>query len=170
MDNQKGLPAGTTGFTLIEMLIYAAIFMIIAGSMTLFAVAMLRSGEQADYQVEVSDNTRFLIQKMERIIQGATAINSPAVGGTSSTLSVNTASTSANPFVVDRANGVVRLTMASGASVPLTNSFVTVSSLSFRTYSYGSSTKNTIRFRAKVDSVDPVHPASSSIDIFISVQ
>lgn len=158
------------GFTLIEMLLYAAIFMIVAGGMTLFAVAMLRSGEKADYQVEVSDNTRFLIQKMERIIQGATAINSPAVGGTSSTLSVNTASTSANPMVVDLANGVIRLKMASGTPEPLTNGFVNISSLSFRTYNYGTSTKNTIRFRAKVDSVDPVNPASSSIDIFISVQ
>ena len=152
------------------MLLYAAIFVIIAGGMTLFAVAMLRTTEQTDYQVEISDNTRFLIQKMQRIIQGATAINSPAVGGTSSSLSVNTASTSANPLIIDLSNGVVRLKMASGTPLPLTNSFVTVSSLSFKNYDYGTSTKNTIRFRAKVISVDETYPASSSIDIFISRQ
>ena len=156
------------GFTLIEMLLYASIFMIVTGGMTLFAVAMLRSAERADYQVEVSDNSRFIIQKIQRIVQGATTINSPAVGVTASTLSVNTASVSANPFVIDLSGGVLRLKMATGTPIPLTNSFVTVSSLSFSNYSYGSSTKNTIRFRAKINSVDPMRPASSSIDIFIS--
>lgn len=158
------------GFTLIEMLLYAVIFMIVVGGMTLFAISMLRSAERADYKLEVSDNSRFLVQKMQRIIQGATAINSPAVGATASSLSVNTASTSANPFVIDRVNGVVRLTMAGGTPIPLTNSLVTVSSMSFRNYDYGPSTKNTIRFRAKVESVDPINPASSSVDIFISVR
>ena len=158
------------GFTLIEMLLYAAIFTIVAGGMTVFAVAMLQSAEQTDYRVEVSDNTRFLVQKMQRVIQGATVINSPAVGGTSSSLSVNTASTSANPFVVYASGGILLLKMASATPVPLTNSFVTVSSLSFRNYDYGTTTKNTIRFRAKVESINPIHPASSSIDIFISRQ
>ena len=158
------------GFTLIEMLLYASIFTIVAGGMTVFAVAMLQSAEQTDYRVEVSDNARFLVQKMQRGIQGATAINSPAVGGTSSSLSVNTASTSANPFVVYASGGILFLTMASSTPIPLTNSFVTVNSVSFRNYDYGVSTKNTIRFRATVESVNPIHPASSSIDIFISRQ
>ncbi len=166
----NGLPAGKAGFTLIEILLYSAIFMIVIGAMMLFAYSMLSSAGRSDATLEVSDNTRFLIQKFQRTIQGATTVNSPAVGVTSTTLSVNTASASSNPNVFDLSDGAVRLKMAPSSPLPLTNSLVTVSSLSFTNFKFSTDTKNTIRVRAKIQSVEPYNPVSSSIDIFISVQ
>lgn len=160
----------SAGFTLIESLIYALIFVIVVGGMMMFAISMLTSSERANAQLEVSDNARFLIQKFERTIQGATAINSPGIGASASSLSVTTASASSNPNVFDLSGGVIRLKQASGTPLPLTNSMVTVSSLSFTNYRLSTETKNTIRIRAKIQSVDPLRPVSSSIDIFISIQ
>ena len=162
-----------SGFTLVEMLMYALIFVIVVGGMMVFAIAMLTSSERADTQVEIADNTRFVIQKLQRTLQGATAINSPAVGVTAGTLSVNTASTAANPYIFDVVGGVLRLTRTTGAGAiafPLTNSSVTVSSLSFQNYSFSINTKNTINVHLKIDSVEPIRPVSSSIDVFISVR
>ena len=158
------------GFTLIETLMYAVIFVIVVGGMVSYAFAMLTSSHRTNTQIEVTDNARFLTQKLQRAIQGASSINSPLVGNSASSLSITTASSSMNPLVIDLNNGVVRFKKASNSPIAITNSFVTVSSLSFTNYSYSTATKNTIRVKAKITSVEPNRPASSSIDIFISVQ
>ncbi|MEK7616350.1 MAG: prepilin-type N-terminal cleavage/methylation domain-containing protein [Patescibacteria group bacterium] len=169
-NNNRVSSNNQAGFTLIEMLIYAIIFVIFVGGIVMSSFSLLSSSQRTNSQIEVADNARFLTQKMQRIIQGATVINSPTVGNSAATLSVNTADTSSNPFVIDLSNGVVRLKRGSGAPLALTNSFVTVTSLSFKNYSYSTITKNTIRIQANVISVEPNQPASTSIDVFISAQ
>lgn len=171
----KGLPAGKAGFTLIEVLIYALIFVIVVGGMMLYAIAMLTSSERADTRVEVADNSRFMIQKLQRVIQGAVKINSPAVNASDATLSLDTATASWNPFTMyvvnfGPASGSLLFRKGAAAPVLITDSFVKISSVSFKNYSFSTSTKNTIRFKAKVQSVEPYHPVSNSIDIFISIQ
>ena len=164
---KKGLPAG---FTLIEMLIYALIFMIFVGGMVSLASALLTTSQRANTQIEVSDNAQFLTQKLQRAIQGATSIDFPAIGASAPSISITTASASANPLVIDLADGVVRIKKSSGAAIPITNSYVIVSSLSFTNYSYSAMTKNTVRARAIITSVEPYNPASTSIDFFISIR
>ena len=158
------------GSTLIEVLIYAVIYVIVVSGMVIYAFAMLMSSEKSDMRVEVADNARFLVQKMERILQGAVSVNSPVAGVSSDTLSINTATTSWNPFVIDVASDSLRFKRGLSSAVPITNSLVIVSSVSFKNYSFSTSTKNTIRMKAKVTSIEPNSPTSSSIDIFISIQ
>lgn len=158
------------GYTLIEVLIYTAIFVVFVGGMMLLAISMLTASQRANTQVEVADNSRFMIQKLQRVLQGASAINSPAVGASAASLSLNTATASWNPFVIDVVSGSLRFKKGSAAPIPITNSMVAVSSISFRNYSFSANTRNTIRFKAKVSSVEPFRPASNSIDIFISIQ
>ena len=158
------------GSTLIEVLIYAVIYMIVIGGMMIYAFAMLTSSQRVDTQIEVADNARFVVQKMQRVLQGATVITSPAVGASASSLSITTATASWNPFVVDVASGSLRFKKGSAEAIPITNGFVTISSVSFKNYSFSPSTKNTIHVKANVSSVGAFAPASSSIDIFISIQ
>ena len=158
------------------MILYVAIFGIVAGGMVLFAFAMLTSAQRADQRLEVADNARFAIQKLQRVLQSTVSINSPAVGAPSAnSLSLTTATASWNPFVIDvatsgAASGSLRFKAGSAAAVPITNTFVKVSSVSFRTYSFSTNTKNTIRVKAKVTSIELSSPASDSIDLFISIQ
>ena len=158
------------GFTLIEVLVYAIIFALLVGTMTLFAFSMLNGSTKADMQLEVTDNARFVTQKLQYILHGATSVDSPVVGSSAASLSITTATTSWNPFVIDVSNGALRFKKGSAAAVPLTDSFVRISSVSFKTYAFSDSTKNTVRFKAQVASVNPLQPASSSIDIFISIR
>src|SRR3989344_4238389 len=158
------------GFTLIEILLYAAIFVIVVGGMVTYAFAMLSSSQRADTQLEVADNARFMVQKLQRVLQGASSINTPIVGSSGASLSINTATASWNPFVIDVVSGSLRFKKGSAPAVPITNSMVNVSSISFKNYSFSTNTRNTIRLQAQVSSVDPYRPASSSIDIFISIQ
>ena len=160
----------THEFTLLEVLIYLGIFVILLRGFMLFAFSMLTASQRAITQIEIADNSRFTIQKLQRVLQGAKAINSPAIGASAASLSINTATASWNPFVIDVANGALRFKKGTAAPIPITNSLVTVSSVSFKNYSFSPNTKNTIRFKARITSVDPLRPASNSIDIFISIQ
>src|SRR3989344_6466954 len=148
------------GFTLIEVLIYMVIFSLLVGTMMLFAFAMLSGAQRTDMQIEVTDNARFATQKLQRIIQGAVSVNSPAVGSSSTSLSLTTATASWNPFVIDVASGSLRFKKGSAEAIPITNGFVTISSVSFKNYSFSTSTKNTIHVKANVSSVGAFSTAS----------
>lgn len=158
------------GFTLIETLLYVAIFAIFVGGMIVFAFAMLTAAQRADETIEVADNARFAMQKIQRAIQVATAVNSPAVGASANSLSLSTATASWNPFIIDVADGSLRFKAGSATAVLITNSFVTVSSVSFFNYSFSTGTKNTMRVQARVASRIPASTASTSIDFFVSIQ
>ncbi len=159
-----------TGFTLIETLLYSAIVVVIIGSMIGMSYALIRTSNRLEYQTEVNENAQFLTNKIAWVLKGATNINSPAVNTNGATLSVNTSSLSFNPFVFDLSGGAVRLKVGTAVAVPITNGHVTVSSLSFSNFSFADNSKNTIRVRALLESVDPEKSASGSIDLFITVQ
>ena len=57
------------GTTLIEVLVYSMIFIIVVGGMMMLAFAMLTSAEQANSQIEVSDNARLFIQNVEVMVR-----------------------------------------------------------------------------------------------------
>jgi hypothetical protein len=139
--------------------------------MAYFIFSMSQTARQTNSKIAVTENSLFLMQKVEDIVKGATQINSPPAGaGPSTTLSVNTSETSENPNIFDLVDGVVRLKRGSADPVPLTNMDVVASSLSFQRFDYSTRTKSTIRFRVHIQSKDNTLPASSSVDYFISIQ
>ena len=158
------------GFTLIEVLIYMAIFVIFIGGMVLIAFAMLTAHQRALSQIEVADNERFLIQKLQRIIQGATSINNVAGSGSSS-LSLNTPTPTENPTVISLVNGTVLLQKANlSYAIPLTNSWVQVSNLTFTYTIFSAGTKGTVRVQAHFVNNDAERPIPSDLDTYISLQ
>lgn len=162
---------GNKGYTLIETIIYVAIFVVVVGSMMLFAITMFLASERADTQIEVADNSRFLIQKLQRALQGASAVTVPVVGANGVNLAIVTASAASNTMTFTLQNGV--LTSQRGNLAPpkaITNSAVVVSNLKFTNYSFSTNSLNTVRVQATIKSVEPTRPASSSIDVFISVR
>jgi type II secretory pathway pseudopilin PulG len=160
------------GFTLIETIIYFGVLTAIIGAMVVFTSSLLLSDRHNDARVELVDNSQFVLQRVSRVLRGAQQINSPAVGAPSSaTLSINTASTSLNPFIFDVANGALRLKVGSQMPVNITTSGVTLSSVSFQNFSFSGRSKNTVRFRATFRSVDPnATQASLSLDTFLSIR
>lgn len=157
------------GFTLIEVLIYSAILVIILGGILVTFYSILGTSDSLRYRIELVENSKFLEQKFRWAITGAAQIDSPVIGGTSATLSLNKPGV-ANPLIFDLDNGMVRIASGSETPIPLTNSFVIVTSLSFENYSFSGNTQNTVRVRVDLESRYVPVRATTSIDLFISVQ
>lgn len=142
------------GFTLIEFLLYigiVGIVLLVAGAIclnVLFGKAKLMAIE------EVSQNTRFTIEKIADRVRNANTINSPTQGVSTSTLSLQMADSAKNPTVFDLSSGVVRITEGTGSAVNLTSSEVTVTNLQFSNISY-SNTPGTVRIQMTVKLTNP---------------
>lgn len=123
-----------SGFTLIEVLLYSAI---VAGmlSAVIFGVyQLLESHEKLTLQNEVVSSRQFVMGKLRWALHGAT-VNTPAVGATSATLSVNKQGYAYNPLIFSVIDGVLQL--QSGATVtPLTSSAVLADAWVFEHYDF----------------------------------
>lgn len=118
------------GFTLIEILIYSAIITGILTVSLFTAYQLISSEERVVMRRELTENQKFVLQKLAWILTNVSAINSPAASSTGSTLSVNRLNYSYNPLVLSLSDGALQLT--SGATVtPITNHYASVTALSF---------------------------------------
>lgn len=132
------------GFTLIELLLYISIASIIVfttASMLRFTLE-LRVKNQTIAEVE-QEGTQ-LMQLITQTIRNATAVNSPSLGNSATSLSLEVIDSASNPTVFDLSSGAVRITEGTGVATNLTSSRVTVSNLNFQNLSR-SGTPNTIR-------------------------
>ena len=71
------------------------------------------------------------MQKIAWVLDDASAINTPVANTTSSTLSVDKASSTQNSYVFDITDGVARLAVGGAAPVPLVSDRVIVDELTF---------------------------------------
>lgn len=119
------------GFTLIEVLIYSALIaMIISGS--LIAVYQIIEGSNSiQNKIITEQEANFLISKIRWAFTGATAINFPANGASSSTLSINKANYSENPIVFDLSSNNLRIKKGAGNPEILNNQNVAINNLIF---------------------------------------
>ncbi len=125
-----------SGFTLIETLMYSAI---VTGFLT-FALTisyqLIDSSDRSTDLVELNENQQFVTEKIGWALSNVSAINTPASGVTSATLSVNRLSYSGNPIVISLSGGIVYISTSSLPAVPLTNSRVTISGLIFKNLNF----------------------------------
>jgi len=142
------------GFTLIEFILYigiVGIVLLVVGAIglnVLFGKAKLTAIE------EVSQISRFTMEKIADGVRNAQAINSPAQGASASALSLQMASSSKNPTVFDLSSGVVRITEDTGSAVDLTSSEVVVTNLQFSNISYPG-TPGTVRIQMTAKPSNP---------------
>lgn len=122
------------GFTLIEILVYAAITTVILTFGVLTLYQFVGSADRLRNLKEIAENKAFLEQKIIWTLQGVSAINSPSAGATTTSLSVTKINFSDNPVVIDLSDGVARLKRGSNAVNPITNEYVEVKDLTFHNY------------------------------------
>ncbi|MFH1346921.1 MAG: prepilin-type N-terminal cleavage/methylation domain-containing protein [Spirochaetota bacterium] len=97
------------GFTLIEILIYSALTSIIIGGSLVAVYQIIESSDGIYDKIVIEQEANFLLQKIKWTLTGATTINVPPIGATSSTLSVNKANFSDNPIIIDLNSNNLRL-------------------------------------------------------------
>lgn len=125
------------GFTLIELLLYIAIASIIVFTTAALLQFTLQSKVKNQTIAEVEQQGTQVMQIITQTVRNATAINSPTIGNSAASLSVDTT-------VFDLSGGSIRIKEGAGVAVNLTSSKVTASSLNFQNLSRAG-TPNTIR-------------------------
>lgn len=120
-----------TGFTLVETLVYIAIFSFFIGSLVLFMNTLTISRLNNQITLEVNNQASQIIRNITSSIENAKAINSPILGSTSQTLSLVPYNSIYNPTIFYLNNGTLFMTEGANAPIPLSNNKVIVSNLIF---------------------------------------
>lgn len=118
------------GFTLIEMLIAMALFVIVVASFIGILALVTKVQVQSSSMAAVDQESQFLLQKIQYYVGTASLVDIPTSTPTS-TLKVDVASSSLDPTYITLASGTVYLQQGGGALQALTSNKVTVSNLSF---------------------------------------
>ncbi len=152
-------------FTLIEVLIYTAIFGMMVGFLVLTLYRTLDTQTSNQDRVTVDTEADFLMRKMLWGLDGATAINLPASGATGTTLSITRANFSGNPLVFDATSGVFHMSRAGNGAIPLTGSNVKITSLIFQHFAQAGNSPEgvSIRFGIAASSTNSSLLASTTL-------
>jgi len=143
-----------SGFTLIELLLYVAISSVILLATSFFLQTLLESRIKNQTIAEVEQQGLHVMQIINQTLRNADIIDSPALGTSAASLSINTYTPTNNPTVFDLAGGAVRIKEGTASVVPLTNSRITASGLTFQNLSR-TSTPGTIRIQFTLTHVNP---------------
>ncbi|MEK7624567.1 MAG: hypothetical protein AAB404_02530 [Patescibacteria group bacterium] len=152
------------GFTLIETILYIGIVAIIISSFFLISEQIIFSDNRTRQQIELAENQKFLIQKINWLLRSVDTVNSPAPDTSGATLSINKINFADNPLVIDLNNNAVRLKTGSADAALLTNNSVIVTDLLF--YQLTLPNQNAIRVTANMRN----DVASVAIDKFILIK
>ena len=122
-----------SGFTLIETLIYLALFAIIIGGTVVVTYDIIAGSDNTQIKVVISEEGNFLLRKIDWALTGVASIDSPAAGASGVALSVTKLGLPAgqNPLVFDLNSGNLRLKRGAGSAMALNSSNATVSNLVF---------------------------------------
>lgn len=136
------------GFTILETLIYAGLVSLMLAFMVVSVYQMIDSRDRLKFQRELVENQKFLNQKLAWLLQSNSAINTPAVGASGASLSVNKIGASDNPYVMIFGGGKITLTTGVNSAVGLTNNYVTVNNAFFENLNLGN--RAGLRFHAEL--------------------
>lgn len=131
---------GVRGFTLIEIIIYVALFAIAATLLGGILLTATQVGQQESGSAEVMSQLNFVTQTIERFIQSSSNIDLAASQGTS-TLKLRMEDPAKDPTCISLASGTIQLAQGPDQTSPqnctsntvdLTTDKVVVNSLQFR--------------------------------------
>lgn len=140
-----------SGFSLVETLVYIAIFSVLIISITSFFGTMSSSRIRNQLTLEVNDQGAKVMKTITQALRNASQVNSPTIGNTGASLSLVTVNPVTSPTVFSLNNGAISVTEGSGSAVVLTNNKVIVSGLTFSNLSHPS-TPNIIKISYTVTS------------------
>lgn len=144
-----------SGFTLIELLLYVSIVGAVIFSVSGLLSLLMQSRVKNQSVAEVEQQGIEVMQLVTQTVRNATAVNSPAIGTSATSLSINVPVSANSPTIFDLSGGVLRITEGTGSPIALTNSRVTASGLSFFNLSRAG-TKGIIRTQFTLTHINPL--------------
>ena len=131
----KNIFKNKIGFSLVETIVYVAIFSIFIGGIVTFINTMSASRLNNQMILEVNDQGSKVMKTITQSIRVASQVNSPTITNTALNLSLATAVPSTNPTVFSLDSGVIYMTEGVSPAVALTNNKVIASGLTFSNFS-----------------------------------
>lgn len=116
-----------TAFTLIELLLYVAIVSVLMLTISAFLNMVMAAKEKRQVISEVEQQGINITYFISRNIKAGSGITAPALGVSSSTLTLSSTDTTRNPTVFKLVSGVIVINLANGADIALNNNQVIAS-------------------------------------------
>jgi prepilin-type N-terminal cleavage/methylation domain-containing protein len=114
------------GFTLIEVIVYLALFSFIIGSFYIVLNQIILSADRSRAQVRLISEGRFVEERMRYALKGGT-VDDPYAGATSTTLTINTSGFDGQIAVFNlNPEGGLTEVIGGGAEVELLGSSISV--------------------------------------------
>ncbi|HEY9585494.1 MAG TPA: prepilin-type N-terminal cleavage/methylation domain-containing protein [Candidatus Paceibacterota bacterium] len=118
-----------SGFTLIETLIYIALYSIIVGGAVVAVYAIFESAGRNQAKAMLQEEGMFLVGKLNWTLSGVQTVNIPALGATSSDLSITKFDGSTSIITISSTGTM--MTQDGGAPLSLNNTNTEVGELVF---------------------------------------
>lgn len=124
----------THGFTLIELLLYVTIVGSMLTAVSVFFATTVDARVKTQSIAEVDQQGALVMDYITQTIRNADSVTTPAVAdsGATLTLVVPTGSLSPTIFNLDGGGTILQVKEGAGPVIPLTNSKVAISNLTFR--------------------------------------
>jgi Tfp pilus assembly protein FimT len=148
------IPRSQKGFTLVELVLYVSICSILLLTISSFLSFLLGARVRSQAITEVNQQGFQVMSLITQTIRNGRSIQVPSIGTSSSTLSITTGNAVLNPTIFDLSSTTIRIKEGSKTAVPLINSRVRLSALTFQNVSSSSSTEKIIRISYTIDSVN----------------
>ncbi len=120
-----------SGLTLIETIIYIALFSLMIGFAIFTFYQILETNQAHQDRIDIETEANFIMQKILWALSGVQTINQPALNTTSSVLSVTKYNFSQNPVIFDITLNAVRISRGANSATPLNSDSVRITSLAF---------------------------------------
>ncbi len=125
-------PITIRGFTLIEAIVYLALFSILMGGGVVAAYSLFDATTRAGTRTMLQEETDFLLSKIDWTLSGAEAVTAPGAGAVGSALTVAKWDTSSgNPIVIAKNGDNLTMTRSGGSEEILNNTNVSVTAIAF---------------------------------------
>lgn len=142
------------GFTLVETLLYVSIVSMMLLVMSAFLFLIMQSRTKFQTISEVDQGGIQAMQIISQAIRNAKQINIPAQGAQGGTLSVEVEDAGKTPTVFNSDGANIQIKEGLGATMPLTNSKISVSGLNFHNVS-AINTPGIIKFQFTITYINP---------------
>lgn len=126
------LPAKTSGYTLIELLLYVVIIGTLLTTVTLFFGMTIETRVKNQTIAEVNDQGVQVMDYVTQTIRNASSITTPTPGASGDTLTLVVPTSSLSPTIFNLSGTTLQVKEGTAAAIALTSTDVLISNLTFK--------------------------------------
>ena len=148
------------GISLVETIIYVAIFSMIVTAFVTFTSSITSSRLHNQMVLEVNDQGQKIMKIITQTIRNSNEVIIPTINNINSSLTLTTYNPNLNPTIFSEVGGVLYVSEGGSGQIDLTNNKVIVSDLLFSNFSLPN-TADVIKFSFKLSSPTTGGPAGN---------